>query len=156
MAASLLFQRIIGFQLLEIIHINAQGMEGLVLGVKRKKWFMINIKTNSEELWRVLPEEHDKALYWLKKHFGGEARYEQMRDDLHIRCRQAEWPVASEVVDYTSKEGNHWVFEVRTLLTDGQLCGKQSHDTQELREYADYLRIIRGYTVFNNCKTLKL
>ena len=59
---------------------------------------MINLKTNSKELWRVLPEEHDKALYWLKKHFGGEERYEMMRDDLLIRCRQARWPIASEVV----------------------------------------------------------
>ncbi len=236
---------------------------------------MINLKTNSKELWRVLPEEHDKALYWLKKHFGGEDRYEMMRDDLLIRCRQARWPIASEVVDYTSKEGNRWVcfeqatyyperhgshcmpyafcyyetavslgvfslgyhsengrdevgsifiytphffqrycermrvkgspkgilmsfmkmsplittallpkdedglqkvivrfpgcvghgiarrdhervFEVRTLLTDGQLSGKQSQDTQELREYGDYLKVVRGYTVFNNCKTIEL
>lgn len=236
---------------------------------------MLQLKTSSEELWRVLPEEHDKAIYWLKKHFGGEERYEKMRDDLLIRCRRAGWPMASEVVDYTSKRGNRWVcfeqatyypechgshcmpyafcyyetavslgvfslgftqmngmdhvhsvfiytphffqrycermgikgsprrvlmsfmemsplitvallpkedddlqkiivrfpgcvchgiarkddrhvFEVRTLLTDGQLSGKQSQDTQEVRKYGDFLRFVRGLTVFNNCKTLKL
>lgn len=236
---------------------------------------MINLKTSSEELWRVLPEEHDKAIYWMKKHFGGETRYERMRDNLLIRCRLTRLPMSSEVVDYNSKEGNRWicfehatyyperhgshcmpyafcyyetavsigvfslgfhsvngrdevssvfvytphffqrycermgvkgsprgilmsfmrksplitvallpkdedgmqrvmlrfpgcvcpgiarkdharVFEVRTLLTDEQLSGKQSHDTRELREYGEFLRVVRGYTVFNNCKTLEL
>ena len=236
---------------------------------------MINLKTSSEELWRVLPEEHDKAIYWMKKHFGGEARYEKMRDDLLIRCRMAQWPMSSEVVDYTSKAGNRWVcfehatyyperhgshcmpyafcyyetavslglfsvcfhsqygmdrassiiiytphffqrycermgfkgspreilmrfmrkspliaaallpkkknelqkvvmrfpgcichgiarrdhpkvFEVRTLLKDVQLSGRQSKDTQELRDYEGYLRAVNSYSLFNNCKTLKL
>ena len=53
------------------------------------------------------------------------------------------------------KDGWH-VFEVRTLLTDGQLSGKQSLDSQEVRDLGDYLRKLRGYTVFNNCKTVKL
>lgn len=70
---------------------------------------MINLSTSSDELWRVLPEEHDKAIYWMKKHFGGELRYEKMRDELLRRCVNAERPLASEMVDYISKEGNHWV-----------------------------------------------
>ena len=36
---------------------------------------MINLSTPSDELWRVLLDEHDKAIYWMKKHFGGEKRY---------------------------------------------------------------------------------
>ena len=123
---------------------------------------MINLQTKSDELWRVLPEEHDKAIYWLKKHFGGEERYEKMRDDLLIRCRRAGWPMASEVVDYTSKRGNRWVcFEQATYYPEchGSHCmlsGKQSQDSQELRKFGDFMRVVRGLTVFNNCKTVKL
>ena len=53
------------------------------------------------------------------------------------------------------KDDRH-VFEVRTLLTDGQLSGKQSQDSQELRKFGDFMRVVRGLTVFNNCKTVKL
>ena len=53
------------------------------------------------------------------------------------------------------KDDGH-VFEVRTLLTDDQLSGRQSQETQEVRNYGDFMRIVRGLTVFNNCKTVKL
>lgn len=86
---------------------------------------MINLSTPSDELWRVLLDEHDKAIYWMKKHFGGEKRYEQMRDDLLRRCERARKPLASEVVDYKSKGGNRWVcFEQATYYPEslGAFC----------------------------------
>ena len=43
---------------------------------------MINLYTPSEELWNTLSEEHFKAKYWMIKQFGGEKRYEAMRDGL--------------------------------------------------------------------------
>lgn len=86
---------------------------------------MINLSTPSDDLWRVLLDEHDKAIYWMKKHFGGEKRYEMMRDDLLRRCERARKPLASEVVDYTSKAGNRWVcFEQATYYpeSNGAFC----------------------------------
>ena len=86
---------------------------------------MINLSTPSDELWRVLMTEHDKALYWFKKHFGTEKRYEQMRDELLQRTVRAEKPLTSEVIDYKSKEGNRWVcFEQSTYYPEshGAFC----------------------------------
>lgn len=86
---------------------------------------MINLSTSSDELWRVLPEEHDKAVYWMKKHFGGEKSYEKMRDELLRRCVSESKPLISEIIDYTSKEGNHWVvFEQSTYYPEsmGSFC----------------------------------
>lgn len=80
---------------------------------------MINLSTPSEELWRVLVDEHEKAIYWMKKKFGGEQRYEMMRDDLLRRCGASGKPLASEVIEYTSKEGNRWVcFEQATYYPE--------------------------------------
>lgn len=80
---------------------------------------MINLSTPSEELWRVLVDEHEKAIYWMKKKFGGEQRYEMMRDDLLRRCAASGKPLASEVIEYTSKEGNRWVcFEQATYYPE--------------------------------------
>lgn len=80
---------------------------------------MINLSTSSDELWRVLITEHDKAVYWMKKHFGTEKRYEQMRDNLLSRCMAAERPLTSEIVDYLSKEGNRWVCFEQTTYYPG-------------------------------------
>lgn len=113
---------------------------------------MVNLTTSSDELWRVLPEEHDKAIYWLKKHFRGEERYEKMRDDLQKIIVRFPGCICHGIA---RKDDRH-VFEVRTLLTDGQLSGKQSQDSQELRKFGDFMRVVRGLTVFNNCKTVKL
>lgn len=86
---------------------------------------MINLSTPSDELWRVLMTEHDKAVYWMKKHFGTEKRYEQMRDNLLQKCVRAERPLTSEVVDYESRDGNRWVcFEQTTYYPEshGAFC----------------------------------
>lgn len=80
---------------------------------------MINLSTPSDELWRVLLEENPKAIYWLKKHFGGDEKYEKMRDKLLRECVRVSKPIASEVVEYTSKEGNRWVcFEQATYYPE--------------------------------------
>lgn len=70
---------------------------------------MINLTTPSEELWNTLSNEHQKAKYWLIKQFGGEKRYEAMRDDLLRRCAYGQHSLTSDVVYYTSREGNRWI-----------------------------------------------
>ena len=70
---------------------------------------MINLSTPSEELWETLEREYGKAKYWMIKHFGGEESYERMRDDLLRRSTYGECDLASDIVDYTSKDGNRWI-----------------------------------------------
>ena len=41
---------------------------------------MINLSTPGDELMKTIKIEHNKALYWLKRHYGGEIGYEKMRD----------------------------------------------------------------------------
>ena len=43
---------------------------------------MINLNTPSDVLWATLSKEYEKAKYWMIKQYGGEKRYEAMRDDL--------------------------------------------------------------------------
>lgn len=70
---------------------------------------MINLNTPSDELWDTLSDEYEKAKYWMIKHFGGEKRYEVMRDDLLRRSVYAQNNLTSEVVYYTSRNGNRWI-----------------------------------------------
>ena len=80
---------------------------------------MINLYTPSDELWNVIGDEYEKAKYWMIKYFGGEKRYEAMRDDLLRRCAYAQHSLISEMVYYTSREGNRWVsFENVTYYPD--------------------------------------
>jgi hypothetical protein len=80
---------------------------------------MINLYTPSEELWNTLSEEHFKAKYWMIKQFGGEKRYEAMRDGLLRRCAYGQHSMASDVIYYTSGAGNHWIcFENATYYPD--------------------------------------
>ena len=70
---------------------------------------MINLNTPSDELWNTLSDEHEKAKYWMIKQFGGEKRYEAMRDKLLRRCAYGQHSMASDVVYYTSRSGNRWI-----------------------------------------------
>lgn len=80
---------------------------------------MINLNTPSGELWNTLSEEHEKAKYWMIKQFGGEKRYEAMRDKLLSRCVYKQCSLASDVVYYTSRSGNRWIcFENVTFYPD--------------------------------------
>jgi len=70
---------------------------------------MINLSTPSDELMKTIRIEHNKALYWLKRHYGGEIGYEKMRDKLLRDCVSANGNLASDVVEYNSKDGNKWL-----------------------------------------------
>ena len=70
---------------------------------------MINLYTPSDEMWTTLSEEYEKAKYWMIKQFGGEKRYEAMRDKLLRRCAYGRHSMASDVVYYTSRSGNRWI-----------------------------------------------
>ncbi len=70
---------------------------------------MVNLSTPSDQLLRELRYDYEKALYWLKKHFGGEKGYEDMRDRLLMKCEATRQPQSSETVDYTSANGNKWI-----------------------------------------------
>lgn len=70
---------------------------------------MVNLSTPSDQLLKELCYDYEKALYWLKKHFGGEKGYEDMRDRLLDKCQATHEPQTSEVVEYTSQNGNHWL-----------------------------------------------
>ena len=70
---------------------------------------MINLSTPSDELMKIIRIEHNKALYWLKRHYGGDAGYEKMRDQLLRDCVSANGNLASDVVEYNSKDGNKWL-----------------------------------------------
>lgn len=70
---------------------------------------MINLSTPSDELMKIIRIEHNKALYWLKRHYGGDAGYEKMRDKLLRDCVAASGNLASDVVEYNSKDGNKWL-----------------------------------------------
>ena len=54
---------------------------------------MLTLSTPSDQLMKELADEHEKAKYWLKKHYGGEQGYEAMRD-LPTEEVEIETPVA--------------------------------------------------------------
>ena len=70
---------------------------------------MVNLSTPSDLLMKELSAEYDKAKYWLIKHFGGEKGYEEMRDRLLAKCQYSHEPQTSDVVEYTSRNGNRWL-----------------------------------------------
>ena len=70
---------------------------------------MINLNTPSDVMWATLAKEYEKAKYWMIKQFGGEKRYEAMRDDLLRKCAYSQRPMLSKPVYYTSSEGNRWI-----------------------------------------------
>lgn len=70
---------------------------------------MINLSSKAEDLMRELREDHEKALFWLKKHWHGEKGYGRMRDLLRWRCEETMKDQTSEVVEYVSKNGNRWL-----------------------------------------------
>ena len=80
---------------------------------------MINLNTPSDVLWATLSKEYEKAKYWMIKQYGGEKRYEAMRDDLLRRCAFSQCTINSKPVYYTSQEGNRWIcFENATYYPD--------------------------------------
>ena len=80
---------------------------------------MINFHTPSDELWNTIDEEYEKAKYWMIKQFGGEKRYEAMRDDLLRRSAYGQQSLISKMVYYTSREGNRWIcFENATYYPE--------------------------------------
>ena len=70
---------------------------------------MLTLSTPSDQLMKELADEHEKAKYWLKKHYGGEQGYEAMRDQLLAKCQRSREPQTSDVVEYNSKNGNRWL-----------------------------------------------
>lgn len=69
---------------------------------------MITAKSTPEEVLKELKEGYQKAKYWHVKHYGGDKKYELMRNSLLERKEDS----SSDVVEYIDKNGNRWrIFE---------------------------------------------
>ena len=70
---------------------------------------MITTFASSEQILSEMRDEHSRAIYWMKKHFGGDKKYEKMRDSLLEKAVEKRESQASEPVEYKSKRGNRWI-----------------------------------------------
>lgn len=70
---------------------------------------MITINSKPEEIIKELKEGYQKASYWHIKHYGGQKKYDQMRDNL---LRTKEDLKTGDIVEYIDNNGNRWrIFE---------------------------------------------
>ena len=79
---------------------------------------MITIISSSEQIMREIGE-FEKAIYWLKKKYHGDAGYARMCDDLMTKSLDTQCDQRSERVEYQSPTGNKWIaFEYSTFYPD--------------------------------------
>ena len=70
---------------------------------------MVNLSTPSEQLLKELSQDFDKALYWHKKHYGGEKKYSQFQDSMLEKCMRTKETQTGETIEYKSPNGNRWI-----------------------------------------------
>lgn len=70
---------------------------------------MITSASSTEQILKELYEEHDKAIYWLKKKYHGDRGFEKMRQGLLDYALLMKTNAISEVHDYISPKGNRWM-----------------------------------------------
>ena len=61
---------------------------------------MVNLSTPSEKLLKELSSDFDKALYWHKKHYGGEKKYAQFQDTMLEKCMRTKETQTGETIEY--------------------------------------------------------
>lgn len=80
---------------------------------------MITTTSPSDQILAEMRDEHKRATYWMRKHFGGDKKYEKMRDELLAKAVRERESQASEPVEYKSPRGNRWIaFEYAIYYKD--------------------------------------
>lgn len=69
---------------------------------------MLTLSTPPEQMIKEVTAEFPKALYWLRKCYGGNDKYGKMQDALLDKVQKSHQDASSEVFDYCPPSGNKW------------------------------------------------
>lgn len=70
---------------------------------------MITLHTPTAKIISELNIEKRRAIYWLRKHYHGDAGFNEMLRQLYFEAKEKKKNVCSDVIEYTSTAGNHWM-----------------------------------------------
>lgn len=89
---------------------------------------MVNLDTPNKNMLDELAIDKDKAVFWLKKHYGGPKSYEKMRDRLLDDAKKKQKNCISDVVEYHSMNGNRWlVYECARWFPEARAVNTQPY-----------------------------
>lgn len=69
----------------------------------------MNLNTPSSVLWKEFSEDYAKCTYWFYKKKGGESEVQRLRYLLELKVIRTGKMEVSDIVEYTSKNGNRWI-----------------------------------------------
>lgn len=69
---------------------------------------MITLNMDRAQLWREFRSDHEKAIYWLNKHYGGKDRFEKKCRELIRQSFTEHRNIQSDIVEYNSPNNNKW------------------------------------------------
>lgn len=107
---------------------------------------MITTTTPSDQILAEMRDEHRRVIYWMRKQFGGDKKYEKMRDALLARAVEKRESQASEPVEYKSPRGNRWIaFEYAIYYKDAHTSHTMPYAFCYYETYASVGAFIPGF-----------